>query len=80
MSLWDKIKSARETNAERFVYSRIPRERTDETFVDAPLVADRSYFLLAAVVPTGSFRQRRAPSPVRSTAGGPSGSGRGRTT
>jgi hypothetical protein len=44
MSLWNKIKSARETNAERFVYSRIPRERTDETFVDAPLVADRSYF------------------------------------
>lgn len=31
------------------------------------------------VVPTGSVRHRRAPSPVRSTAGGSSGSGRGST-
>lgn len=44
MSLWDKIKSARDANAERFVYCRIPQERTDETFVESPLVADKSYF------------------------------------
>ena len=45
-SLWDHVKGWWTENARHHVYAAIPKERTDETYDDAPLEPGGSYFRL----------------------------------
>lgn len=45
-SMWDQVKGWWSENAKHHVYAPIPRERTDESYDDAPLEPGGSYFRL----------------------------------